>query len=262
MTAVVIALALVTALLTVLVLGLLRSHADILRALHELGVGEEQLRTGATPSRRPIAPDREVVPGVAGLDAPTAMGELHDIEGPLPDGGVARIGLDGSPGKTLLAFLSSGCSTCMDFWRALGSEDVRGSSGVADRIVIVTQGPEVESESTVRSLAPTGVTTVMSSNAWDDYGVEGSPYFVLVDGRRGVIGEGSATSWERVTSLLEKAVADAGLARGPREGMTRRDLIMGRDRELRADRELEAAGIEPGSPSLYGRGSDREQAER
>ena len=38
MTALVVALAVVVGLLTVLVIGLLRSHADILRALHELGV--------------------------------------------------------------------------------------------------------------------------------------------------------------------------------------------------------------------------------
>ena len=71
MLAVVVAEGVAIALLTVLVLGLLRSHALILRALHELGAGLElergsagstggstgpvpvQLETGVVPNARP-----------------------------------------------------------------------------------------------------------------------------------------------------------------------------------------------------------------
>src|SRR3546814_10763171 len=40
-TAIVVALGVVVAVLALLVVGLLRSHAEILRALHELGIGED-----------------------------------------------------------------------------------------------------------------------------------------------------------------------------------------------------------------------------
>ncbi len=95
----------------------------------------------------------------------------------------------------------------------------------------------------------------MSSQAWDDYEVPVAPYFMLVDGRRGVIGEGASASWAQVVDLLGKAAADAGVdldgaaAAGRRP--TRRELLTGSHREQRADRELAAAGIEPGAPELY-----------
>ena len=56
----------------------------------------------------------------------------------------------------------------------------------------------------------------------------------------------------QVVDLLRKAAADAGLVLDDegRPRFTCRDLLVGRDRELRADRELAAAGIEPGSPEL------------
>jgi hypothetical protein len=80
---------------------------------------------------------------------------------------------------------------------------------------------------------------IQTTEAWLDYGVPVSPYFVLVDGVTGnTIGEGSAASWAQVRSLLGQALADAGLsARG--------------DDELNADATLRQAGIGPGHPSLY-----------
>ncbi len=54
----------------------------------------------------------------------------------------------------------------------------------------------------------------MSTQAWEDYGMPGSPYFVLVDGAAGrVAGEGSATSWQQVVRLCGDASADRGAAR-------------------------------------------------
>ena len=79
-------------------------------------------------------------------------------------------------------------------------------------------------------LASPRITTVMSSEAWDAYGIPMSPYFVLVDGTRGVIGEGAAASWAQVIDLLGKAAADAGLAVDGRDVLTRRDLLRGRYR--------------------------------
>ena len=75
--------------------------------------------------------------------------------------------------------------------------------------MVVTNGPEAESPAAVADLAPPRLVTLMSSHAWDDYGVPVSPYFVLVDGPTGrVVGEGAGTSWDQVIDLLAKATAD------------------------------------------------------
>lgn len=250
MTAAVVALGLVSALLAVLVVGLLRSHADILKALHALGVGDAQLREGEAVSSR-AGQGIRTIQGVPEPGSGSALGRLHDIEGALPEGGVARIGLVGSRGTTLLAFLSSGCSTCLDFWRAFGTDEVRLVPGSDTRVVVVTRSPEEESAAQVAALVPSGVSTLMSSQAWDDYDVPVAPYFLLVDGRHGVVGEGASASWAQVVDMLRNAAADAGLAPDAEPELSRRDLFMGRDREQRTDRELRAAGIHPGSPDLY-----------
>jgi hypothetical protein len=207
-------------LLGVLVAGLLRSHAEILRRLHDLGAGLDGTDTRAPA---PLAV------------SPTPVG-AHDIAGITPDEDAVAVGVVGSPEDTLLAFLTSGCSTCEGFFRE------RPELPARTRLVIVTRSPENESVSAVRGLAPAGVTLVMSDSAWEDYGVPGSPYFVLVDGARGrVRGEGAAQSWHQVTNLMAQALADA------------RD---GGGREARADAELLAAGIHPGHTSLYDAGAD------
>ncbi|MEZ5183736.1 MAG: hypothetical protein R2702_17945 [Acidimicrobiales bacterium] len=61
-------------------------------------------------------------------------------------------------------------------------------------------------------LAPSAVPTVMTSEAFTDYDVPGSPYFVYVHGPSGrVRGEGTGPDWEQVRSLLSQATVDAGL---------------------------------------------------
>ncbi|MDP1807295.1 MAG: hypothetical protein Q8K72_19110, partial [Acidimicrobiales bacterium] len=82
------------------------------------------------------------------------------------------------------------------------------------------------------------------------YDVPVSPYFVLVDGPSGrVVGEGAGTSWQQVVDLLGKATADADISPAtPRRSPAR---MSGQDRAERVDRELRAAGVEPGDPSLY-----------
>jgi hypothetical protein len=88
----------------------------------------------------------------------------------------------------------------------------------------------------LRAAEPRDVTVVMSSAAWTDYRVPGSPYFVLVDGPAGrVRGEGTGAHWDQVKNLLRQAADDAADA----------------GREVRIDRELLAHGIAPGDPSLY-----------
>ena len=200
-TAIVVGLIVIVALLGVLVVGLLRSHAEILRALHDLGVNLR--RRGARPrAARPARATTE--PSASGLvpPRPGGLGSARRRHRPVPGGGVAHVAVRGVEHATLLAFLSTGCGTCGAFWEALGDPQLQLPDPTT-RVVIVTSGPEAESPAPVHELAPPGVVTVMSSEAWDDYGVPVSPYFVLVDGPSGrIVGEGSGTSWDQVVDLL------------------------------------------------------------
>jgi hypothetical protein len=236
----------VLALLAVLVVGLLRSHAEILRRLHELGAGAYDDAPAAEPRLR-------TQPGVA--EPRTTVTPAHDLSGTTPSGSSVAVSVVDRPHTTLLAFLSSGCLTCGNFWSAFAEGAGSDLPGLDTRLVIVTKGPEAESVSAVANLARGPAQTVMSSEAWRDYEVPVSPYFVLADGRTGrVVGEGSGTTWSQVRDLLEQACNDANLvAKGSR---TRRDRLDGPGRERLADEELRRAGITPGHPSLYGQPSD------
>lgn len=91
----------------------------------------------------------------------------------------------------------------------------------------------------------------MSSDAWTDYEVPGSPFFVLVDGAAGRrIGEGVANHIDQVVELVRRAEVDAAaFSLSTRPG---RDVgLDGPARESANDAELRAAGILPGDPSLY-----------
>ena len=250
MTVLVVALTAAVALLALLVLGLLRSHAEILRQLHALGAGREDTAPGAAERRAAPADGQAPFDVAAEVVQPVGVtgSVAFDVAGTTPDDETALVSVLAVEHDTLLAFLSSGCSTCQGFWDVFGSLTGTGlPDGV--RLVVVTQGEGLESESAVRAVAPAGLTVVMSTEAWEQYGVPGSPYFVLVEGRTGrVAGEGSATAWSQVVRLVGEATADRAIAvRRHRSGEDRGD---GPHREARADRELAAAGILPGHPSL------------
>jgi len=206
-------------LLVVLVAGLLRSHAEILR---RLGPAAEPSDSLPPPTARAASSGRGAVP----------------VAGATPRGDAISLAFDG-PGSmpTLLAFLTSGCSTCIGFWETLG--EPRLPTGV--QTVIVAKDADRESPRRLRSLAPDGVQVVMSTEAWEDYRVPGAPYFVLVDDD-GVRGEGLATSWESLASLVSDAIED------------QREVDRGRDGTHRAraiDETFAAAGIGADHPSLY-----------
>ncbi len=149
----------------------------------------------------------------------------------------------------MLAFLSSGCSTCARFWADLPLPALPG--GDHTRLVVVPQGPADESMAALASLAPTeSVDVVMSSQCWRDYQVPGSPYFVLVDGPSGLVrGEGTAGGWKQVFDLMGLAEGDSELTLG-QAGRARKPAGDAA-REAEVDRILRQSGIRPGDPSLY-----------
>jgi len=235
----------VVLLLGILVAGLLRSHADILRSLHELGVGV------GDPSAAPAAVPVDLTTPVS---AP-ALGAAPGIAGVTPSGDARAIAVDNSDHLTLLGFLSSGCTGCAAFWDAL-QEPGRLHLPDPTRVVIVTKGPDREVPSEVRSRTTGRVPVVMSTDAWVDYQVPGSPFFVLVDGATGrKVGQGVASQVEQLAELVRRADHDRSHAGGGGQGRGEESLS-GPAREAAADDVLAAAGILPGDPSLYPRTID------
>lgn len=234
MTALLIIEGLAIALLAVLVVGLLRSHAEILRSLHDLGVRED---SGASIQAPPLRPRPS-----------HGAGTPSDLAGQTPTGSTLHIGVTDTEVRTLLAFMSTGCSACVGLWEDMRSEDPTAQLPNT-RLVVVTKGPEAESQSRLTELAPPGVTVIQTTGAWESYGVPVTPYFVLVDGPTGeIVGEGSASSWKQVNSLIMQAVGDRDAADS--------------GSEMRADAELRRAGIGPGHSSLYPGGAPVDEEDR
>jgi len=235
MTALVVAETVVLLLLGLLVAGLLRSHAEILRALHDLGAGVDD---PTRVRRQPQPAIRAELSADVGSDT-----EAHDVVGLDLLGAAATVAVAGARHDTLLAFLSTGCSTCQPFWSAFRS----GADLPADtRLVVVVQ--DEESESRLRDLAGPDLEVVASSEAWEGYQVPGSPHFVYVDGPASrVTGEGTGPDWPSVRALLLQANADRA-ALGS-SGRSTADVEW-RDNPTRIDAELARAGIAPGHPSL------------
>ncbi|CAN5407162.1 hypothetical protein BH10ACT1_BH10ACT1_18540 [soil metagenome] len=254
MTVVVVIEGVVIAVLALLVVGLLRSHAEILKRLHELGAGLDATPAQAQPvpsggprpgrdfnvmPQVPSPPDREEFGGSADLSGITAGGSE-----------TASFRVNGVEHDTIVAFLSSGCLTCQKFWDAFKKPRKLGLPP-GTRLVVVTKGADSESPSAVAKLAPPGIPTLMSSEAFTDYDVPGSPYFVQVHGPTGrVKGEGTGPDWEQVSSLLSQATGDAELVETLAGSMVAKPDADA-DREARIDRELYEAGVVPGDGSLY-----------
>jgi len=239
-------LTVVLALLTLLVIGLLRSHAEILRRLHELGVDMEEPRT------RTVTRDQfNVFPEVPSPGSNDELPVGRDLSGVDLDDGAVSVRVVGAPHATMIAFLSGTCLTCERFWQAFAQPNELGLSPNV-RLVIVTKSPGEESPARIADVAPPGVPLVMSSEAWEAYDVPGSPYFVLVDGPSGrTRGEGTGIDWPQVRGLLEQ-VADDEVFASQLEARRVAKPAADDARERRVDAELMSAGIRPGDPSLYG----------
>jgi hypothetical protein len=209
LTAAVVVETLVLGLLAVIVVALLRSHAEILRRLPEADEDGAETRAGEETivlSEAPGIPEHLPTP----RRRPT---KARDISGVTLDAGPVIVSMR-SGTNTVLAFLSTGCLTCRTFWDGLRPELRQPLPGEA-RVVVVVKDPAFESPSKLRELAPSGVEVVHSSAAWEDFGVAMSPYFCFVDGSTGTVrSEGSAMSWEQVGSLLRDAILDEEVAAG------------------------------------------------
>jgi hypothetical protein len=248
-------------LLGVLVFGLLRSNAELTRAMHGLGVDlspDAPVSTGATTSvslsplltpPRPTPPHPAQGRPTPGRPDATAVADLAGLS---PAGDALNIAVTGVRYDTLVAFLTSGCQTCLGIWEVFreGVSDVPGGA----RLVVVTRGPEAESPGTIASMAGAHVPVVMSTDVWQAYDVPYAPYFVYVSGRAGrIVGEGAAASWDAVQTLIGNAVADGTTNPAPPidVGTRRAKAAADAGREERIDRELAAAGILPGDPRLH-----------
>jgi hypothetical protein len=229
---IVIAVLLVVAL--VYIVALLRSHADILRRLASL---EERAEGGAL-----AAPAQPAAVPVGGGEV-TAAGPISGTT--LHGDSVSLSFGPGSP-TTLIAFLTSGCTSCAPLWEGL--HQARDLASLAARVTVVTHDSTRESPTRLERLAPSGTEVIMSSAAWADYGVPGSPHFVLTDGAGGILGRGSALSWSQLQTMVADARADAH-----RAADTARTTS---ERVERSQNALASAGIGPGHPSLYPGASD------
>jgi hypothetical protein len=230
MTAIVVIEGVVIVLLAVLVAGLLRSHAEILRQLDRLGAGDDASTPVGSPRPRTIG-----------------FGEapMKTIVGTTPRGAERTISLDHGRAPTLLAFLSSGCASCQVFWSELAGHPEQPLPDT--RTVVVTKGSDGETPSKIASLAPPTIDVLMSSEVWDEFRVPLTPYFVLLDPEARVIGEGSALTWDQLLGLLRQSAADS-------PDPTQLDTP---ERARFTDSRLAQSGVEPGDPSLYENPLDR-----
>ena len=265
-TAVVVALGVAVAVLGLLVVGLLRSHAEVLRRLHALdGEGADGGGSTAEVRRAEQAgavdvdiedrPDFRARPDLA--QPREGFATAADVSGTSPSGEAVGVSVTSARGATVLAFLTSTCSTCLTFWEAFARPEALGLPA-GTRLVAVTKGPDDESTAEVARKAVPGLDVVMSTEAWMDYEVPVAPYVVLVDGPTGrVRGEGAATSWDQVVGLIRNAVDDdeaehAGHLTSADVNERRRRLELDdHRRERRVDAELAAAGLRPGDPRLH-----------
>jgi hypothetical protein len=244
MTWVVAALTVVVGVLTLFVLGLLRSHAELLARVAELA---EREPAGA-PDPSPTAMPEGVVP------APQTIAEtvVRSIEGLDYELEPYRLAIrEVSTPYLLVAFLSTTCFSCLDIWRDVieGGEDasVVEAGDDAASLLIVLKAREHENLGKATALArETPVPVVLSGSAWSELEVPGSPYFALIaTAEERVVGAGSAQSWDQLKSLASDGMLELSLAAKPSSNSGGYRSIIERE-----DDDLARAGIHPGHSSL------------
>ncbi len=178
MTILVVAGAVVIGLLAMLVIGLTRKNAEVLRRLEAAERTAEVSPTGA---------------------------EARDIAGMGLNGKVVGVRVHEPGRSTLLAFMSTTCSNCGRFWKAFSDTEAIATLGDT-RLIIVTYGTEHEVPTEIAEVAAPEIPLVMSSIAWNTYGIPGSPYFVMISGATGLItAKDSAGDWDDLLALVGSA---------------------------------------------------------
>lgn len=197
MTAVETGLLVVVVLLCVVVVALVRAQASTARRLSIVERRLLRAQRRVEPEEATITPQSTPEPADE-----AAEGDAVDIRGLTTDGAPALVELERPDRPTLVAFLSTTCGICLGLWEQLRDRDLAGI-----RTVVVTKDPAVENVQRAADLARSGsLPVVMSSEAWDDYEVPGSPYFLLVDGTpASVVAEGEASTWEAVHKIAERS---------------------------------------------------------
>jgi hypothetical protein len=239
MTWVVAALTVTVGVLTLFVLGLLRSHGELMRRIADLEARPSpgSLAPGVVPRPDKIA--QPVVPLIEGLD--TGLDPYRLVVGEVPEP------------YLLVAFLSTTCLSCLDIWRDIidgRDEAARVVAGDAvASVMIVLKGREYENLGKASALAAeTPVPVVFSGTAWLELEVPGTPYFALIaTADQRVVGAGSAQSWGQLRSLASDGMLEISFAaKGSSNGRDGYRSIIERE-----DEELRRAGIHPGHPSLH-----------
>lgn len=192
-------------LLTLLVIGLLRSYGDLVRVLHDAGI---RVETDESPGPVSVPSPQALSPGEPALA----------VSGETLEGSSRAVTVSGADDHLLLAFMSSGCGTCMTYWQELRKN--RGRLPDLDaEVVVVTKGPEREEPGKLAELTNGKLDVLMSDESWNAYDVPVTPHFVLIDRSRGtIIGEGSSADPQSLAQLLGRAAADA-------RNVTRRELL-------------------------------------
>ena len=216
----------VLVLLAVLVAGLLRSHAEILRRLHTLGAGFE---TDVSDGRSRRAPAARRCPAYCGARARARHRRRRAARrrGARPDRRrrsphAARVPLERllDVPHLLGRVRRCGCAAPPRRRPHRGRHQRRAARRASARCA-----------TSRRRTCPSSC----RATAWETYSVPGSPYFVLVDGASGSVrGEGTGATWPQVFSLITQATNDAAIALGD-------DLAT----DLRIDQELLATGSDP-----------------
>ena len=141
--------------------------------------------------------------------APTAEpeGDAVDVRGADPEGQPTLIPLEATAQPTLLAFLSTSCGICVGLWERLRAGELQQEApGIVP--VVVTKDAAQEDGDRIRTLASAEVPVVLSSEAWDDYEVPGSPYVMVISAAPGsVTTEGSVATWQDVVRMARSATA-------------------------------------------------------
>ena len=192
----------VVALLGLVVVALVRAQASTARrlAVVERHLLRAQRRQGAPP---PAREETSMSSTEEQPDPSADDGDLVDVRGVTVAQEPMTYPLQDVDRPTLVAFLSTTCGICVGLWEQLRDQGLDGVPAV-----VVTKDPAVENLAMARDMANAGtLPVIMSSEAWDDYEVPGSPYFLLVGGRPGqVLAEGEASTWESVRSLTNQTV--------------------------------------------------------